>query len=189
MESGQTETDFRCETCDRYFEKQRYLTRHVDRVHLGCKSAEKEYRCGDCGMTYRSREYLNAHRNKVHGSAPALACDLCSKVFNYYTSLRKHKLFHEKGEEKYPCLKCDEVFCAMETLNHHVKEEHDSLWRDGLQCDVCGAIFYTKSGLRSHKKDQHEEEKEDGLAYLRCKTCGVAFDTKEDLDSHLVAML
>jgi uncharacterized C2H2 Zn-finger protein len=52
---------FKCEQCDKYYNRKDILVRHV-KVHSGTR-----FTCGECPATFRHRDYLTRHVKIKHG--------------------------------------------------------------------------------------------------------------------------
>ena len=69
------EKEFRCDFCDKTFEKNWILNLHM-RTH-----EEKRLQCDYCQNTFSNRDNLMAHIKTIHQSSQNFQCLLCPKSF------------------------------------------------------------------------------------------------------------
>jgi hypothetical protein len=79
----QTRQFLKCEGCDKLFESDKTLRRHITLVH--------DKQCIVCGMSFDNREELDGHR-ATHLAGP-ITCTVrgCGKVFKAISTLLSHK--------------------------------------------------------------------------------------------------
>ena len=89
---------------------------------------ENSFKCRKCNYTTTSRQGLKIQNAKVHSTLnfdefPA-ACDICEKVLDNETKLKKHKkteqTFHACLLPKKQCGLCDKVFDNSRQLDEHL---------------------------------------------------------------------
>ena len=105
--------------------------------------SEGQWNCTDCGKRLISSSHIKMHIALVHyqlnkidnllnfylsekkkkcipKSKPGNFCELCGKLYNNKTGLRRHTLIHT-GERPFPCDQCEKRFCKKTTLAKHKK--------------------------------------------------------------------
>ncbi|KAH9494480.1 hypothetical protein Btru_020111 [Bulinus truncatus] len=83
--SPQPETEYSCQICDKVFQKNYLLVRHMN-VH----SQERPFSCEVCGKSYKDTSSLKRHQ-LVHGGIKNFICSVCGKDFYYSDSLKRHR--------------------------------------------------------------------------------------------------
>ena len=107
--------------------------------------------CEKCEYTTTSRQGLKIHNSKVHSKInfeefPA-ACDICEKILENETNLKKHKKSeHTNHVVRFQCDECDFMANEVETLHVHFGRTHT----DRKQCGLCDINFYTSKDLNDH---------------------------------------
>ena len=107
--------------------------------------------CNKCDYKTTSRQGLKIHNSKVHSNInfeefPA-ACDICEKVLQNESELRKHKKSqHTYHSVRYQCNECDFMAQEIETLNVHFGRKHS----DKHQCGLCDKTFDNSEALENH---------------------------------------
>lgn len=79
--------NFRCDVCDRGFQRERDLQRHRA-LHM-----DRLFACKICGQGFNRREQLQRHELEVHG--PSYTCAICCITFLQQTELETHLKVHE----------------------------------------------------------------------------------------------
>ena len=82
------------------------------------------YYCPDCNAKHIGAKDIVQHCRERHGSLP-FQCRGCSKRFETYNSLIKHKkrLHAEEKPLKKACDRCDKVYLDPKALKQHIKQE------------------------------------------------------------------
>ena len=82
-----------CEICDKDFDSNYILKRHIDGVHL----KKKDHKCSECGKGFSQMKDLDWHlKNKSCSIYKHLLCELCGKSFGQKITLYRHiRLIHE----------------------------------------------------------------------------------------------
>ena len=105
--------------------------------------------CNNCDFKTTSRQGLKIHNSKVHSKInfqefPA-ACDICEKVLQNETELKKHKKSqHTYHSVRYQCNECDFLANEVETLNVHFRIKHTN------KCGLCDKMFESSAILVKH---------------------------------------
>ncbi|XP_021965830.1 myoneurin-like [Folsomia candida] len=85
---------------------------------------------------------------------------------------------HEKGEKKFPCVKCGKSFCLEENFERHVKL-HDLEEVKPLVCDMCDDRFEDEERLQKHLTTQTH------VNQFKCHLCVITCRSKVHLERHL----
>ena len=104
-------------------------------------------------------------------------CDVCGKVFMYFSSLRHHAPLHT-GEKKYKCDTCERSFLQPASLKAHMVSHSDE---KPHKCEVCGNGFKSKKTLIIHMRVHTGEEP------FKCPQCSKGFKQYCTLKDHLRA--
>uniref|UniRef100_A0A8H7NAX3 C2H2-type domain-containing protein n=1 Tax=Bionectria ochroleuca TaxID=29856 RepID=A0A8H7NAX3_BIOOC len=133
----------------------------------------------DCGKDYTVDKHLKQHIKAVHTQERKHVCprEGCGKSFVTGTRLKRHQAVHE-GEERFRCQDCGQSFRKRETLNKHVRKEHQNLAAYPCTEPDCTVAFDTKSSLKRHQQ-LRVKENEDGTESR------VGFTTEVLLQAHL----
>ena len=92
-------TCYKCKECDAFFEKTKYLKKHVNRIHLKMKPLKK-FICDECEAPFEEKKSLEHHMNKVHLNFKPYECDLCKKAFFIKEHLKRHLKISHTEETK-----------------------------------------------------------------------------------------
>ena len=76
---------------------------------------------------------------------------------------------------KFPCIKCDKMFCTPYDLKKHEKSKHPLT---NIKCKSCESVFNKYSDLESHLDTVHKVEK------FGCEICDKTFALKWRLNKH-----
>lgn len=138
--------EFRCEICDKVFDKSRSLKHHTRMTH----KVTHRYKCFQCGGKFASNKSKKEHMTAVHGAQfskiPCLACD---RTFNEKAALRIHTQRDHLMERRFKCPDCERSFYTNAFLRNH------SLVHSGVRafkCDLCGRDFARKKTLLTHMR-------------------------------------
>ena len=146
---------------------------------------ENLIKCQQCDFTSTSRQGLKIHNSRKHSKIkfeefPA-ACDICEKVLESETNLKKHKKSeHSYHTVKYQCNECGFMANEVQTLHVHFGVEHSIKKLCGLcdkefsnsqllddhlsECQIfvcsnsgCSKLFETLTPLKEHIKEEHKK--------------------------------
>ncbi|KAJ3527482.1 hypothetical protein NM208_g10682 [Fusarium decemcellulare] len=163
------------------------------RDHLNSHTNSRPFKCtyDDCDKDYIEDKHLKQHIKAVHTLERKHVCpkEGCGKSFVTGTRLKRHQAVHE-GEERFRCQECGQSFRKKETLNKHVRKDHQGL--PALPCPEagCNEAFDSKAALKRHRERDHGEAK------FWCGECGlkqmpdgteqrVGFTTEALLQAHV----
>ncbi|KAH8395634.1 hypothetical protein KR222_004100, partial [Zaprionus bogoriensis] len=85
--SSKPSRNFRCDVCDRGFQRERDLQRHRA-LHM-----DTLFACKLCGQGFNRREQLQRHELEAHG--PSFTCEICRMTFLQQSELQTHLKVHE----------------------------------------------------------------------------------------------
>lgn len=132
------------------------------RDHLNSHTNSRPFKCPyeDCDKDYTVDKHLKQHIKAVHTHERKHVCprEGCGKSFVTGTRLKRHQAVHE-GAERFRCDECGQSFRKKDTLNKHVRKDHQG--RKAFPCNEqgCNAEFETKASLNRHWEREHGEAK------------------------------
>lgn len=173
---------WQCSICNKYFDVETSLRRHVIMAH-----AEK------------------LSPSKKTGTADEHKCPKCQKAFDQEGKLRRHMIMKHKerlesvtdlkketgttdspsSSMKYECDVCGENFSVHSTLRHHLISVHDENddpvheKKESKTCSECLMEFSSPLNLKCHMR------KHTGEMPYRCSVCQEKFIRKHSLEIHL----
>ena len=136
------------------------LTSEISLDHLD-KISTLSYICSDCGKVFKSRKNLYDHK-RVHKEK--LKCDICSKMFSYQSTLKRHKdTIHSNQKIRFQCDNCSKTFTLKSNMEFHKKNNcskgcvvpKSKKILPPADCGICGRHFTTKSNLKVHQNQHH----------------------------------
>ena len=190
FEKKWTAPRFKCKDCDKIFDRQDGLKRHMIK-----HSQERNFLCTLCPKKFKNRDSLKFHKRR-HDGELNYACEHCEKRFVNWSTLKVHiKDKHEISTDIFTCDQCHKEYNKKEKLKNHMtlhtgekpykcrevcdkafrsrvpREDHERQHRGvkEFQCTRCPKMFMKAGGLRVHMK-RHEGRKDH-----QCATCGKAF--------------
>lgn len=187
---------FQCETCQKVFEKNTNLIRHVRTAHPGL------YNCPECREQYAGPPDLLRHLRQEHHDVTTFHCLDCGESFMTKSELQCHRKTH-KGRPSVYCEQCNQTFVYKKDLKIHVKEVHKAIPRltneqpvimtnhiitnDGksvviFSCNLCDRAFNLKTDLLRHFLI-HSGEKP-----FNCEICQAKFNRRSNLLRHRRSM-
>ncbi|KAI1902838.1 hypothetical protein AGOR_G00020300 [Albula goreensis] len=119
---------FRCQVCQKGFQFQRMLKRH-----LKCHSEAKRHLCSYCGKGFNDTFDLKRHV-RTHTGVRPYKCALCEKAFTQRCSLESHMrkihgvsqqyAYKERRNKLYVCEDCGLTAQTQESLHCHLLAQH-----------------------------------------------------------------
>ncbi|XP_018592719.1 putative transcription factor Ovo-like 1a [Scleropages formosus] len=119
---------FVCQVCQKSFQFQRMLNRH-----LKCHNETKRHPCTFCGKGFNDTFDLKRHV-RTHTGVRPYKCSQCEKAFTQRCSLESHmKKIHgvtqqyaykERRSKLYVCEECGHTAATQELLLHHLQSLH-----------------------------------------------------------------
>jgi uncharacterized Zn-finger protein len=106
--------EYRCDICDKVFNKSCYLTQHNKTFHCG----DKPFKCQRCGKRFPCDASHEEHVAK-HGGDKPFKCEQCPKAFNHKTDLRRHMCLHS-GSKPFSCIQCGKGFIRKDHMVKHM---------------------------------------------------------------------
>jgi len=126
--SADDPTKFLCRICQKTFELQRLLNRHMK-----CHSDVKRYLCTFCGKGFNDTFDLKRH-TRTHTGVRPYKCNLCEKSFTQRCSLESHCLkvhgqahqydYKQRRSKMYVCEDCGHTTPEPELHYLHLKDVH-----------------------------------------------------------------
>ena len=169
LKSHYQENKYSCPECKKQFAFQSQLDFHLKQSHM----AKRTFACLECGLNFTTETHLKRHADS-HTKSTSLCCDKCGKEFTRTTPLKRH-LQEDHGKQKFSCNECDTSFSRSERLVIHKKSHKDI---DMYQCDDCNSCFLTKLLLDKHR-EKHEKNNQ-----VTCDVCNQSFKGKHGLSIH-----
>ena len=173
----------KCTKCDKVIRTDTSLHRHADL-------------CEKCEQTFRRKNDLDVHVQKQHSKIPpqieksndveienaTFYCEKCGKDFEEFDALAKHFVKEHGQVTGEICWTCDKRFADSQSVQKHVKEEHENaenirnqeMNQSDFICSLCGKVIRTSLGVNRHKE----------LFCSECKKCSaerVSFDIHKQL--------
>lgn len=109
---------FKCEMCDKTFNRKARLQMHIRYVH----AKDRPFECKECGKKFTRKEDLNRHAVLHTGEKPHI-CQTCGKKFAIKPSLKLHILTHTR-EQPRSCHECGRAFIRRDCLLRHLRKKH-----------------------------------------------------------------
>jgi len=136
------------------------------------------YFCPDCGVRRIGAKDIVSHCKEEH-NVLAFPCRHCSKRFESYNSLVKHKKrLHSTNKMKYKCIECNKNYSDSKALKAHIESIHKK--SEELHCKPCCRIFSSKYALNRHKNEVHKK-----IVQHSCTQCGKKFSQYSNLKIHM----
>ena len=193
--------EFKCDKCERSFEKRIDLKGH-DRHYSITGGVLEGCMCKLCNKTLRSTQQVREHFKLMHTGVKMLMCKKCDKTFNTQQDLMKHmETTHTRREESmcrmshskkrsFACKTCSKGFRTGEELEDHPERGHFA--EVANKCMVCRLLPYTckvcQKGLREEMKFEKQLTKANATkGSFECKMCDKTFRSAEEQTKHKAA--
>lgn len=145
---------FVCQVCQKTFQFQRMLNRHVK-----CHNETKRHLCSFCGKGFNDTFDLKRHV-RTHTGVRPYKCTLCDKAFTQRCSLESHmKKIHsvtlkyaykERRNKLYVCEECGHTASAQDELLVHLHSAHPA-----------SALLKAKAAAARKQQSEQEGESDD----------------------------
>ena len=180
-----TQTEFKCNVCDKVLISRQSLIQHKETVHDGVI-----YRCKICDAPIRSRPNMADHMKRMHGNEE-FSCDKC----NFRTKTRRKLKAHignVHSEKRFECKLCDSKYGFQFALTKHVQQVHAKTLPENERgiatCPSCD--FKSKPwNVQKHIKQLHQKREKPGLkSSHKCEYCDKSYtgkNWKNSLSRHL----
>ncbi|XP_004926702.1 zinc finger protein 260-like isoform X2 [Bombyx mandarina] len=115
---GVAPLQYRCNVCDKIFERRYTLSRHMKRDHL----EERDFQCELCSYKCFSNNELSMHMIK-HNGERIYECSVCKKSYARKKTLSEHMRIHN-NDRRFACAVCGQAFVQKCSLKGHMKTHH-----------------------------------------------------------------
>jgi len=178
--------NFTCEICNRKFERQASLSRHLA-LHKG----DKNHTCIDCGQKFSHTFNLERHRKKVHHSDPTgqyVRCSNCGTWFPSSMVLKVHMFSHHPNKEEQNWTVEDAMAQSGKEGSEQAAEEMK------FQCpsEGCGCQYDTWLELVEHAGEHgspylpfNENAQQQAGPVHKCELCYKTFANDVRLKKHM----
>ena len=197
----QEEKLYKCEFCDKSFNLNQGLIRHVQKDHEGTAIST----CHICLRKFQSEESLKIHIKMKHDNKltsqehiKLFECNICGKSYKSNKELKKHAGFAHEGKKPFSCNLCPKKFTTKHSLQYHstlthelkelgIDETNINEHRDNpkvaeilrirehtpkkVDCKLCGKELQGAAERTVHVRDDHCDK--DGN--FKCPKCDLTF--------------
>ncbi|XP_050359874.1 gastrula zinc finger protein XlCGF26.1-like [Nymphalis io] len=118
---GVAPLEYKCNVCEKSFERKYMLSMHMKRDHLD----ERDFQCELCSYTCFTKNELKVHMIK-HNGERIFECTVCKKSYARKKTLREHMRIHN-NDKRYACKSCGQAFVQNCSLKGHIKTHHPEL--------------------------------------------------------------
>jgi KRAB domain-containing zinc finger protein len=198
-----------CQLCGEHLRSAGLLKSHID-LHLTQNPCQFKCSFSKCAILFSSSCELKKHRRMHYQALKRMECDVCGKVSDRKSELKRHMQRHIKlrpfacnfpgcsyaakfsfelqQHQKrahtsilYSCWVCDENFKSNVQCKSHVAQ-HSSKMPGFFHClrQGCQLLFKTGMDLIKHIKEMHDND-----GQLQCNECGRYYVNKLQLRAHI----
>ncbi|CAH0698497.1 unnamed protein product [Spodoptera exigua] len=115
---GVAPLQYKCNVCDKNFDRRYTLSRHMKRDHL----EERDYQCEMCSYKCFTKNELRVHMVK-HNGERIFECSVCKKSYARKKTLKEHMRIHN-NDRRFACAVCGQAFVQKCSLKGHLKTHH-----------------------------------------------------------------
>lgn len=173
-EETATTQDIVCGICEKVFQNQKNLKRHL-LVHSDVP------KCKTCKKKFKSEEELMEHNKQKHSTT--FVCDQCGNTFERKQSLKRHRTIKHATDDynalKCPINGCEKVFAVKSIYEDHI-HRHANI--KPYVCSSCSKSFACRYVRNDHMKNCKTGHK------YSCKQCSLEFITRGGLSNHTAAV-
>uniref|UniRef100_A0A1I8P7I8 C2H2-type domain-containing protein n=1 Tax=Stomoxys calcitrans TaxID=35570 RepID=A0A1I8P7I8_STOCA len=168
----ESEKNFPCNECGKYYANEVALSRHMNSVHLNIYTKV----CDICGQTLPDAPTLKTHMER-HADITA-TCDECGLIVTNKRCLTLHKKRQHPvdGKRDYNCHICSKVSPTLNALRKHIREVHEADYK--FTCTICGKGFKRSDNFKSHMSTHT------GTPLYRCPWCPREFNSNGNMHKH-----
>ncbi|XP_036323355.1 serendipity locus protein H-1 [Rhagoletis pomonella] len=163
---------YRCSVCDRDFEQEASLKKHVKTHRSADPRKDAWKKCPDCGKCLKLGS-MWMHR-KIHSDNKKYGCDICGQKFVQKINLTHHSRIHT-AEKPYECPECQKRFQERSHLQRHQKYHAQTR---SYRCEKCGKMYKTERCLKVHNLVHLEQRP------FACNVCDKSFISNSKLKQH-----
>ncbi|KAJ8705687.1 hypothetical protein PYW08_012733 [Mythimna loreyi] len=109
---------YKCNVCDKSFDRRYTLSRHMKRDHL----EERDFQCETCSYKCFTKNELRVHMIK-HNGERIFECSVCKKSYARKKTLKEHMRIHN-NDRRFACAVCGQAFVQKCSLKGHLKTHH-----------------------------------------------------------------
>ncbi|XP_073964230.1 zinc finger protein 639-like [Choristoneura fumiferana] len=109
---------YKCNVCDKSFDRRYTLSRHMKRDHL----EERDFQCQLCSYKCFTNNELTVHMIK-HNGERIFECNVCKKSYARKKTLKEHMRIHN-NDRRFACAVCGQAFVQKCSLKGHIKTHH-----------------------------------------------------------------
>ncbi|KZC09926.1 Zinc finger protein 26, partial [Dufourea novaeangliae] len=162
-----------CPICQKVYETEKAMNKHVRRVH------KKPYQCDKCYHAYVSKEAYKEH-TKTHEEESYVECPFCQQRYKRMVGLRQHQIrVHSTIEPKFVCDHCGKRFKLKGDLALHIDRTHMNVTH---VCRFCGK---TVKNVMLHEWQHQKAMKKVNFRFC-CHLCPRKFRHQNGLENHLL---
>ncbi|GIX89678.1 hypothetical protein CDAR_81181 [Caerostris darwini] len=134
-------------------------------------------KCQICQKVFNSTSSLKRHNRRIHMNKRPYTCIECNRTFLQLSLLSRHSLLHHRTKpEEFLCRICKKTFSKSVILQKHIFTIHACQGQHF--CFACFSFFSNKEDLDDHMNDHLVSDKYD------CEKCEKRFKTEADLKKH-----
>ncbi|CAG5057372.1 unnamed protein product [Parnassius apollo] len=115
---GVAPLQYKCNVCDKSFDRRYTLSRHMKRDHL----EERDFQCHLCSYKCFTNNELRVHMVK-HNGERIYECSVCKKSYARKKTLKEHMRIHN-NDRRFACAVCGQAFVQKCSLKGHIKTHH-----------------------------------------------------------------
>ncbi|XP_052757218.1 zinc finger protein 808-like [Galleria mellonella] len=115
---GVAPLQYKCNVCDKSFDRRYTLSRHMKRDHL----EERDFQCQLCAYRCFTNNELRVHMVK-HNGERIFECSVCKKSYARKKTLKEHMRIHN-NDRRFACAICGQAFVQKCSLKGHLKTHH-----------------------------------------------------------------